>query len=35
LRRVQQIERFQKHTPLQIAVKRDAKVVAYGPRQKK
>jgi hypothetical protein len=34
LRRIQQIERFQKHTLLQIAVKRDTKVVAHGPRQK-
>ena len=34
LRRPQQIERFQKHTLLQIAVKRDAKVVAHGPWQK-
>ncbi len=34
LRRHQQIERFQKHTLLQFAVKRDAKVVAHWPRQK-
>jgi hypothetical protein len=34
LRRLQQIERFQQHTLLQIAMKRDAKVMAHGPRQK-
>jgi hypothetical protein len=34
LRHVQKIESFQKHTPLQIGVKRDAKVMAHRPRQK-
>lgn len=34
MRRLQQIESFQQHTLLQIAVKRDSKVMAHGPRQK-
>ena len=34
LRRLQQIESLQQHTLLQVAVKRDAKVVAHGPRKK-
>ena len=32
LRRLEKIESFQQHTLLQIAVKRDAKVMAHGPR---